>query len=386
MNGKFCNFIVALFSFIFLGCFQKNITYKEILTRVSEHQKTYELTTANGSARILISPELQGKVITTTASGINGESIGWVNLGAIGNSGIEMTALGGEERLWFGPLGSQHSFYYQQVVPLDEENWQVPKNISSSSYTLELLTNKQIVLSNSVQLKNFIGTEFTFDVLRKINILDKKDIAAHLNFTVDDTVSYVAYETINAITNRDNRIWSKETGLVSIWSANMFSGTDTTVVAIPLESEASLKDIHKYFNSLDSTRLKISNKTLLFKADANYRSKIGVPFLHAKEIFGSYSKTHNRLTIVQYNKGKTDQYSNSHVSYQEDPYNHGEVIPIYNNAQNFYELESVSASIALAPQENFTHQHRVYHFSGDKATLNKISKEVLDIDLNDITL
>lgn len=386
MKYSLFNFIVIIFTFSFFGCLNKTTTYEEILTRVSKHKNVFELTSDDGISRILVCPELQGKIITTTYGGKSGTSMGWINEDAINANGIKMQILGGEERLWFGPLGSQHSFYYQQIEPLNEDNWQVPKNISSSSYDLESFTSKQIVLSISMHLKNFIGTEFTFDVLRKISLLDKKDIANHLNFTFDDTISHVAYETNNVITNNNNSAWSKETGLVSIWSANMFAGTDATVVAIPLVSKASYKDIHKYFNSLDSTRLKIFNNTLLFKADASYRSKVGIPFSFATDLFGSYSKKHNRLTLVQYNKGETDQYSNSNVSFQQDPYKHGEVIPIYNNGKNFYELESVSASLALAPKENLTHYHRVYHFTGDKVKLNKIAKVLLRIELADISL
>lgn len=359
-------------------------TYQEVKTLISQYSKPHELYSEDGISRILVSPEFQGKVITTTLNGKKGISNGWVNVEAFKPSGVEVAKIGGEERLWFGPLGSQHSFYYQQVKPLDEENWQVPKAIREGSYKMIHADRNSISLSKKIALTNFIGTEFLIDVYRKIKLLEPSDIEKILNISLDNEIQFVAYESFNTIINSDEKAWSKKTGLVSIWSANMFAGTPNTVTIIPIESTLKSDAILQYFNPLGVTRLKRNTNVLLYKTDASYRSKIGIPFNVAPNIFGSYSKELNRLTIVNYKKPNLNQYTNSHVSYQDDPYSNGEVIPIYNNANGFYELESMSPSVELAPGGKISHFHRVFHLSGDKNKLSAISEALLKTPLSAI--
>jgi hypothetical protein len=50
----------------------------------------------------------------------------------------------------------------------------------------------------------------------------------------------------------------------------------------------------------------------------------------------------------------------------------------------FFEIESVSPGAFLKPGETLTHRHDIFHFTGNKASLNKIALKVLDISLNDI--
>jgi len=40
----------------------------------------------------------------------------------------------------------------------------------------------------------------------------------------------------------------------------------------------------------------------------------------------------------------------------------------------------------MQPNDSLIHWHRVYHFSGNKSSLNKISETLLGINLNDCTL
>lgn len=63
---------------------------------------------ASGDAKIIISPNLQGRVMTSTAEGDQGTSFGWLNydLLATRKTTKHMTAFGGEERFWLGPEGA----------------------------------------------------------------------------------------------------------------------------------------------------------------------------------------------------------------------------------------------------------------------------------------
>jgi len=47
-------------------------------------------------------------------------------------------------------------------------------------------------------------------------------------------------------------------------------------------------------------------------------------------------------------------------------------------------MESVSPAAFLKPEGKLTHQHYIFHFTGDKAGLNAIASKVLGVSLTDI--
>ncbi len=78
---------------------------------------------------------------------------------------------------------------------------------------------------------------------------------------------------------------------------------------------------------------------------------------------------------------------------QREPYK-GDVINSYNDGPSapgqpplgpFYELETSSPALALAPGEHYTHVHRTYHLVGPEKELDAVAKAVLNVGLADIT-
>ena len=112
----------------------KERVYVEDIESIAAKTKVIELISDNGKGRIAIAPAVQGKVLTTTYGGLQGASNGWLNQKAIEADHLAVAAIGGEDRVWFGPLGSQHSFYFQQKRPLDQDNWLVPPSLSVEPY------------------------------------------------------------------------------------------------------------------------------------------------------------------------------------------------------------------------------------------------------------
>jgi hypothetical protein len=130
----------------------------------------------------------------------------------------------------------------------------------------------------------------------------------------------------------------------------------------------------------------------VFKADGQYRSKIGLTPQRAKNVAGSWDSGNNVLTIVQYNKpsGVTDYVNSMWAAKQDDPYA-GDVVNSYNDGPfapgqkpmgPFYEIETSSPALALKPGGSYTHVHRTFHFTGDKASLQAIATAVLGVDLD----
>ena len=80
---------------------------------------------------------------------------------------------------------------------------------------------------------------------------------------------------------------TKEKGLVSIWILGMMNAGPETVVIVPYKpgGEAELGPVVKsdYFGAVPADRLKITPEAVLFRADAKYRSKIGISQRRAKQ-------------------------------------------------------------------------------------------------------
>jgi hypothetical protein len=143
-----------------------------------------------------------------------------------------------------------------------------------------------------------------------------------------------------------------------------------------------------YFGKVPGDRLVVQNGVLFFRADANYRSKIGVPPRRAKSVLGSYDAPQKTLTIVQFTlpRGVTD-YVNSVWELQPSPFG-GDVVNSYNDNGNlgrFYELESSSPALALKPGASATHTHQTIHLQGGEPELDAIARVVLGVGLREIT-
>jgi hypothetical protein len=65
-------------------------------------------------------------------------------------------------------------------------------------------------------------------------------------------------------------------------------------------------------------------------------------------------------------------------------YNDGPVAPGQPPLGPFYELETSSPALALAPGQRYTHLHRTIHLSGPEADLDRISRATLHVGIADI--
>ena len=111
---------------------------------------------SSGDAKIIISPNLQGRVMTSTADGDQGTSFGWLNydLLATRKTTKHMTAFGGEERFWLGPEGGQFSTYFKKGQDFTFENWQVPAEIDSEAFQLVSATKSEAKFTKEMHVNH----------------------------------------------------------------------------------------------------------------------------------------------------------------------------------------------------------------------------------------
>jgi hypothetical protein len=376
----------------------EGILFKDDLAFLKTQTKVVVLSGADGLAQVAVNPDLQGRVMTSTAGGPDGLSFGWINreLLASGVNNPHINAFGGEDRFWLGPEGGQFSIFFKKGDPFDLDHWWTPPAVNEGSFDIVELAPDRIRFRKSMRLVNYSGTEFDLEVNREVCLLGAAEVAA-LGVPVPADVMMVAYASDNRITNAGAAAWTKDTGLLSIWILGMFNPSPATTIVIPFKSgpEAELGPAvnDAYFGKVPADRLVVREGILFFSGDGKYRSKIGISPARVKPFAGSYDAANGVLTIVHLTipEGATD-YVNSMWEIQEKPFA-GDVVNSYNDGPSapgakplgpFYELESSSPAAALAPGGTLTHVHTTMHFQGPKKALDQIARKVLGVGLEAI--
>ena len=252
-----------------------------------------------------------------------------------------------------------------------------------------------------MKFQNASGTDFDVDVTREVRLLGAEDFRQLFGATTAATLEradakMVAYETVNQVTNR-GPAFSKEKGLISIWILGMMNAGPRAVIIVPYKSgpEADLGPVVKsdYFGAVPADRLKITPEAVLFRADGEMRSKIGISQRRAHNVLGSIDFEAGVLTLVQFmmpqEPAKCDYMNNMWGLPQPRPYV-GDVANAYNDGPNdlgkrmgaFYEIESISPAKQLKTGESLGHRHRTIHIQAGPKTLHKLAKQTLGVDLD----
>jgi len=374
-------------------------TFGDELAFLKQHTDVVVLSAKSGDAQVIVTPALQGRVMTSTADGPGGLSFGWINheLIASGKTVEHINVFGGEDRFWIGPEGGQFSVFFEKGVPFDLEHWYTPAPVDTEPFELAFKAGNRARLKKDMTLKNYSDIVFKVRVLREIRIIEPKDAATELGVKLARSVRMVAFVSNNEMVNIGTQAWEKSTGLLSVWILGMFNPSPSTTVVVPFNAgpEDTLGPIvnDTYFGKVPSDRLRVGKNALFFSGDGMYRSKIGLSPQRAKNVLGSYDALNKVLTIVQYSKpdGATD-YVNSMWELQKAPYK-GDVVNSYNDGPAkpgakplgpFYELETSSPAAALLPGQAITHVSRTFHLQGRERDLDVVAKATLGVSLAEI--
>jgi len=351
----------------------------------------------NGDASIIVLPNYQGRVMTSTAEGDKGFSFGWINhdLIASGQPMPHFNAFGGEERFWLGPEGGQYSIYFKPGTAFTFDNWYVPPSLDTEGFDVVSSSNTEALFNKKIHLLNYAGTKFDLEVNRKIKLLSTQNITQTLGVQIGASIKTVGFESENNVKNIGKAAWTKNTGLLSIWVLSMLQANDHTSVFVPFKKgdAATLGKIvtDDYFGKLDTSRLKIKDGYLLFKADAQQRSKIGVSPLRALPMAASYDAQNKVLTIVQFTMPNNNiDYVNSLWQIQDDPFK-GDALNAYTDGPvngkqmgKFYELEGSSPAMTLLPGSSQTHIQKTIHLKGAEADLNTVTQKLFGVKINQL--
>jgi hypothetical protein len=353
---------------------------------------------SSGNSKVAVSAGLQGRVMTSSAEGDNGLSFGWINkpLFESGDTSTHMNAYGGEDRLWLGPEGGQFSIYFSKGVAFDLDNWHVPHVIDLERYDVIDSSRSAATFTKETELNNYSGASFRFMLRRTIRVLERVEALKRLGVEAAEDISLVAFESVNELKNVGAEPWRKETGLLSIWILGMFNPSAVATIMVPYNGDKTvLRDIVNdgYFGQVPDNRLKLVGKTIFFKADGKYRSKIGLLPENAPVHLGSYDADNGVLTVVTYTKpSNVHDYVNSVWEIQKEPYR-GDAVNAYNDGPPapgakplgpFYELETSSPAAALKPGDAINHVHTTFHFKGTEHQLDPLTKRLFGVSISNV--
>lgn len=350
-------------------------------------------------SQVVVAPAYQGRVMTSTTGGADGPSFGWIGRSAIasGRRQPHMNVFGGEDRFWLGPEGGQFALYFKQGDPFDVDHWEVPEAFDWGAWAMDARSPSSVQFHKRMTLANYSGASFDVDVERTVRLLTPEETAPLVGTAVTAPVRMVAFESSNTIRNAGDSGWQTGSGLISVWILGQFTPSGKTTIVLPIAggdpAAAGPAVNDAYFGKVPDSRLRVTDRAVFFKGDGQYRSKIGLSPLRALPLAGSYDAGSRVLTLVQYTRpSNAREYVNSMWEIQREPYQ-GDAVNSYNDGPTapgkpplgpFYELETSSPALALAPGGRYTHVHRTFHFSGPDADLDRIARATLKVGLADI--
>lgn len=364
------------------------VTYgSDLVFLKSNGLNVVELVSADGMARVSVVPEFQGRVMTSAASGLQGQSFGWISRKAIaaGFANPQFNPFGGEERFWLGPEGGPFSWFFGPGQEQIFANWDVPAVIDSEPFKVESASGSEAIFTKETVLKNASGREFQIGIRRSVELMEAAEIESVLGVSIPESIRPVAYRTVNTLTNLGSFEWTKETGMPSVWLLGMYPPAPSTVVFIPYDQGFAGKVVNdEYFGKVPADRLIVRDGMIYFRIDGKFRSKIGLPDGSACGLCGSYDPSSSLLNILKYSvpSGPRD-YVNAQWGPQDNCFG-GDVINSYNDGPTetgevmgtFYEIETSSPGAALAPGESLAHEQCTFHLEGDAENLEGIASKV----------
>jgi hypothetical protein len=375
-------------------------TFADDLAFLTRHAPIRVLAAPSGG-RVAVSARYQGRVMTSAVEAA-GASLGWINRAFItaGKTGTPFDNYGGEDRFWLGPEGGQYGLYFPPGKPFDFAEWRTPAALQEGAWQDKDASSDEAVFTRAMEVTNYSGTRFALDVERRVRLLSDADVAKHLGIDLPAAkaggLKWVAFETVNRITNRGSAAWTPEHGLLSIWILAMYAPSPDAHVLVPFEPSATGPIVNDaYFGKVPPDRLAVreTEGNLVFKCDGLHRSKIGLRPSRARDVLGSYSASARLLTLVRYDKpAAARDYVNSMWEIQKEPYG-GDVVNSYNDGSpgpglpplgGFYELETSSPAAALRPGQSLVHTHRTFHFVGEREALDRIATRVLGVSASRI--
>ncbi len=364
---------------------------------LAEKDSLVILASDDAQAQVIVSAKYQGKVFTSTAEGLEGTSLGYLNYDALNSTEINehMNGYGGEDRFWLGPEGGKYSVYFAPGTEQVYDNWHTPKPIDIEPWKVVAGNSQGVAMQKEMAVSNYLGNELKLRVDRRVKLISRDEIRFKLGIGLNEGIKAVAYATSNSITNLNDFAWTEETGTVCIWMLDMYHTAPRSLTIIPFnegsEKELGIIATTDYFGEIPADRFKVKGNVAFLKTDGKYRNKLGMNALRTKAIAGNYDPDTKRLTVTTFDVDPKATYLNQEWNPEKNPLI-GDALNAYNDGPledgsimgPFLELESCSPAAFISPDESMGHNHNVYHFVGEEEDLTVITEKLFGTSIEEL--
>lgn len=348
-----------------------------------------------GESLVCVSPEWQGRVMTSTFSGIEGSSIGWINrpLIAFKKDDLQMSQAGGEDRFWIGPQAGEFSVFAQTSNLYSNDVRGAPDALSVEPWKLVSRTSTRARLEKEAKFENALGKVLSVKAEREVSVLNRANVGEILGLEIPESVSMVAYQSFNKLTNTGDAQWSEKTGMLNISVQSCFNANRSVNVFVPYERGelSKLGNIvsDDFYDSSTEGRLYIEESFIRFKTDGKSLSAIGVSQERSQGIVLSYDMHNNILTVVIYIR-PSEKMRYLASSWRRSMADNGDAVSVFNNgtrsqgsfgADAYYEISTHSPALSLSPGKSQFHIQRTFHFSGSEYDLGIIAYKLAGITM-----
>ena len=373
-------------------------TFGQDVEFLNQHVQTIVLT-GDDNCKLACVAAWQGRIMTSTCGGDDGDSFGYLNHNAITSDTIDpvINLYGGEDRIWVSPEGGQFSVFFDPGVDMDFANWRTPPCIDTEPFEVVGQDERSVDFRKRTQLINWSGFAYDLQIDRRVLLLSSDKIRERIGLPLDG-IQFVGHESQNKFMNAGGTAWTPETGMPAGWSICMNKPSSDATVIVPFK-KGSDKKLGKivtadYFGELDGSRLQVDEAggRIYFLGDGKLRSKLGISPARTTGRLGSWDAERGVFSVVEFNMPTAPHgYTNNLWEMQDDPFC-GDALNSYNDGPNdsgetfggFFELETMGPALALAPGESGTHVHCTMRFQGDRDAMNGLAEHVFGVGLDEI--
>ena len=126
--------------------------------------------------QVVVAPEYQGRVLTSTVGGDAAPSFGWLGRAAISSRARQphMNVFGGEDRFWLGPEGGQFALYFKKGDTFDLRTGKCPRASIGDPWDVVRQSPADVQFRKRLSLRNYSDTPFDIDVTARSGCLTSR--------------------------------------------------------------------------------------------------------------------------------------------------------------------------------------------------------------------
>ena len=342
------------------------MSYHDALNYLAQKTSVIELYDRLGG-RVAVCPEWNGRILTSTCEGLEGESFGCVHVQAIDAEHFE--DYGGEDHWTLSPI--VHSF------------------------AVETIKEHKAVLQRTLQTNDANGVPGEFHLSRTISLLNKQKIETWFGDAVADSFGQEDVSAVGFCS--ENTVKVPEKTCIASRLRGMFNPSPNTVVVLstppdifasepssmepspmePSQMELSSMDVD-YLGSAPHGRIRHLPHALLVHADGRGRCQVTMPFAEAPLIIGAIELRFGTLTLWTFDVPNDSEK---------------DAIRIYNSGHShteeldwtaYYETNCFSAARELLPDDSLTYYQATLHLNAGNDVLDGLVRQLFDVSLEEI--